>query len=222
MRKRRVLVVEDHPVFRLGLRELLDQEDDLEVCAEASDIAEAAAALGRALPDVIVTDLSLKGRSGLDLIRDVRERHPGLPVLVVSMYDEALYAERALAAGARGYVMKQETSDSIVQAVRTVLEGRLYLSPRTMADLVAKFVRPDGAADRSPLERLTDRELEVFRLIGQGQTTGEIAATLCLSAKTIGTYRERIKEKLGLRTSAELTLHAMRVAEADRGRQPSS
>lgn len=220
MRKRRVLVVEDHPIFRLGLRELLDQEEDLEVCAEASDIPEALAELAREVPDVVIADLSLKGRSGLDLIREVRERHSGVPILVVSMYDEALYAERALAAGARGYVMKQETSESIVQAVRTVLQGRLYLNERTMADLVAKHVRPDAAADRSPLERLTDRELEVFRLIGEGQTTGEIADRLCLSAKTIGTYRERIKEKLGLRTSAELILHAMRGVEPDPSRGP--
>lgn len=216
MRKRRVLLVEDHPVFRLGLRELLDQEEDLEVSGEASDIPQALAEVSRSVPDVVIADLSLKGRSGLELIRDLRERHPGLPILVVSMYDEALYAERALAAGARGYVMKQETLESIVGAVRQVLAGRVYLSQGAMADLVGKLVRTD-AADRSPLERLTDRELEVYRLIGQGQTTGEIASELHLSAKTIGTYRERIKEKLGLRSFAELNLHALRWAGDERG-----
>lgn len=213
--RRKIFVVEDHPIFRFGLRELLEEESDFSVCGEADDIGGALEAIARTAPDLVIVDLSLKGRNGIDLLRELRARYRDLPLLVLSMYDEALYAERALAAGARGYIMKQETSGSIVQAVRRVLEGKVYLSERVMGDLVGKLVQGGGQGDRSPLERLTDRELEVFRLIGKGCTTGEIAEQLHLSAKTIGTYRERIKEKLRLKNSAELTLHAMRLADTD-------
>ncbi|MEW6486538.1 MAG: response regulator transcription factor [Thermodesulfobacteriota bacterium] len=217
--RRRIFVVEDHPIFRLGLRELLEEESDFIVCGEADDIGSALEEIARTSPDLVIVDLSLKGRSGIDLLRDLRARYRDLPLLVLSMYDEALYAERALAAGARGYIMKQETSDSIVHAVRRVLEGKVYLSERVVGDLVGKLLHGGGPGggpgDRSPLERLTDRELEVFRLIGKGCTTGDIAERLHLSAKTIGTYRERIKEKLRLKNAAELTLHAIRLAGAD-------
>lgn len=214
MKKSRIFLVEDHPVFRLGLRELLQQEESFEVCGEADDIPGATAAIPRLAPDLAVVDLSLKGRNGVDLIRELREQSPQLRILVVSMHDEALFAERALTAGARGYVMKQETSECIVKAVRTVLDGRLYLSEALTAQLIDKFVGGGGAAEGSPLERLTDRELEVFQLIGRGLGTGEIANRLNLSVKTIGTYRERIKEKLNLRTSGELILEAVRRAAA--------
>ncbi len=210
---RRVFVVEDHPVFRLGLRELIEQEPDLTVCGEAGDVAGALAAIPGSEADLVIVDLSLGGQSGIDLIKELKARLRTLPVLVVSMYDEALYAERALVAGARGYVMKQEASDSIVRAVRRVLEGRIYLSERVATEIVGRLVG-GGAAGQPGTDRLTDRELEVFRLIGQGLTTGEIAERLHLSAKTIGTYRERIKEKLGLKSAAELTVHAVRWAES--------
>lgn len=210
MTKRRILVVEDHPIFRLGLRELIDQEEDLEVCAEADDIPAARAELARSRPELVIVDLSLKGRSGMDLIKELRDRHPKLPILVVSMYEEALYAERALAAGARGYVMKQETSESIVQALRCVLDGRFYLSPSLTSALLGRMAGGEVPGQSEPVARLTDRELEVFRLIGQGLATGEIAARLNLSAKTIGTYRERIKEKLNLKTGGELMVQATR------------
>ncbi|MBI5016881.1 MAG: response regulator transcription factor [Deltaproteobacteria bacterium] len=215
MGKRRILVVEDHPIFRLGLRELIDQEDDLEVCAESDDIAGALAEIPRSRPDLVIVDLALKGRSGIDLIREIRDRHGKLPVLVVSMYEEALYAERALAAGARGYVMKQEASDSIVQALRCVLEGRFHLSDKMTTSLLGRLAGAPGTVVSDPIDRLTDRELEVFRMIGQGLTTGEIAARLHLSAKTIGTYRERIKEKLNLKTAGELTVQALRRSGGD-------
>jgi len=207
---RRIFLVEDHPVFRLGLKELLDQVEDLEVCGEADDVPGALAALEADLPDLLVVDLSLKGRSGIELIKEVRSRYGALPMLVVSMYDEALYAERALAAGARGYIMKQETSESIVEAVRKVLKGEVYLSERVKADILDKIVGGGRGEAGSPVELLTDREVEVFRLIGQGLTTGAIAEQLRLSANTIGTYRDRIKEKLNLKNAAELTVHAAR------------
>jgi DNA-binding NarL/FixJ family response regulator len=210
MTKRRILVVEDHPIFRLGLRELINQEEDLEVCAEADDVAGALAELPRSRPDLVIVDLSLKGRNGIDLIKEIRERHAKLPILVVSMYEEALYAERALAAGARGYVMKQEASDSIVQALRCVLDGRFHLSASMTTSLLGRLAGAEKPGSADPIDRLTDRELEVFRMIGQGLTTGEIASRLNLSAKTIGTYRERIKEKLNLKTAGELTVQAMR------------
>jgi DNA-binding NarL/FixJ family response regulator len=214
---RKILLVEDHPVFRLGLRELLNQEADLEVCAEAEDIPGALAALEARRPDLVVVDLSLKGRSGTELIQEVRRCHGPVPMLVVSMYDEALYAERALAAGARGYLMKQETSDSIVAAVRRVLAGEVVLSERVKAGILDKIAGGGAAGGGDPVTRLTDRELEVFRLIGRGRTTGQIAEALHLSANTIGTYGDRIKDKLGLKSAAELTVHAVRWSEGERG-----
>lgn len=215
MSKRRILVVEDHPIFRLGLRELIDQEEDLEVCAESDDIAGALAEIPRSRPDLVIVDLSLKGRSGIDLIKEIRERHARLPILVVSMYEEALYAERALAAGARGYVMKQEASDSIVQALRNVLDGRFHLSAAMTTALLGRIAGVEKPGSSDPIDRLTDRELEVFRMIGRGLATGEIASRLSLSAKTIGTYRERIKEKLNLKTAGELTVQAMRWSDGE-------
>ncbi|GAB4257611.1 MAG: response regulator transcription factor [Deferrisomatales bacterium] len=213
---KRIYLVEDHPIFRLGLRELIDEEADLQVCGETDDVGRALAEIGALRPDVVIVDIGLKGRSGLDLIKEVRDRYgDGVPTLVLSMYDEALYAERSLHAGARGYIMKQEAAESIVQALRCVLRGKVYLSENVVGQLVGKMVgRPQGA-DQSPVERLTDRELEVFRLIGRGRTTREIAATLHLSTKTIGTYRERIKEKLGLKNAAELVRHAVHWIESE-------
>ncbi len=208
MRARRIFLVEDHPVFRRGLKEVLGQEADLEVCGEAEDVAEALDAIARSQPDLAVVDLSLHGRSGLDLIKQLRERHPGLTVLVVSMYDEALYAERALAAGALGYVMKQEAPESIVQAARSVLAGRPYLSERHTAALIGKLAGARAGAGPAPHDRLSDRELEVLELIGQGLATGEVATRLAISVKTVGTHREKLKEKLGLKTAAELARYA--------------
>lgn len=214
MSKRRILLVEDHPIFRIGLAELIDNEPDLEVCGEAGDVAEGLAQVESLCPDLAVVDLALKGRSGLELIKEIRDRDLGVPVLVVSMYDEALYAERALAAGALGYVMKLAAPESIVEAIRSVLEGRLYLTEKVMAQLAGKMVGRGAQASQTPIERLTDRELEILSHIAEGRTTGEIARRLCLSPKTVGAHREHIKQKLGLNTAAELTVFALEWAKA--------
>lgn len=209
MKKKGVLIVEDHPVFRFGLAELVNATDDMEVCGEASDIPEALEILSRVRPDMVIVDLALKGRSGMDLLKDENFRDLGVPALVVSMHDESLYAERAIAAGALGYVMKLEASDRILTALRSVQAGKLYLSDRLMAELAAKMVGKGAKASELPIQRLTDRELEILGLIAEGKTSGEIAQKLSLSVKTVGAHREHIKDKLNLKTASELTLYAI-------------
>lgn len=211
----RILLVEDHPVFIVGLKELIDQEADLQVCGEASDVNEAWKQIERLRPDMVIVDITLKGRNGIELVRDLNTHEKSLPVLVLSMHEESLYAERALAAGARGYIMKQETSTSIVQAIRCVLGGEIYVGKNLMRTILSRFAnQPDPSI--TPIEKLTDRELEVLEAIGKGLTTKQIAARLNLSTKTIGTYRERIKEKLGLQNAFELIHQAVRLIEQKR------
>lgn len=212
----RIMIVEDHPIFRMGLRELINEEEDLTVCGEADEAGEAFREILQSRPDMVIVDISLKGRDGIDLVRDVNRHDKHLPMLVLSMHDESLYAERSLLAGAKGYIMKRETSTSIVEAIRCVLNGKIYLSEKIKGDLLDRFVRGPQKFDRSPMERLTDRELEVFQWLGRGLSTNEIAQKLHLSAKTIGTYRERIKEKLNLRHASELVWHAMLWVETER------
>jgi len=214
MSKSRILLVEDHPIFRMGLAELINNESDLEVCGEAAEIAQGLALVESLRPDLAVIDLALQGRSGLELIKEIRDRNLAVPVLVVSMYDEALYAERALAAGALGYVMKLEAPESITKAIRSVLQGRLYLAEKVMAQIAGKMVGMGARASQVPIERLTDRELEILSHIADGRTTGEIAKRLSLSPKTVGAHRENIKQKLGLNTAAELTVFALEWAKA--------
>ena len=208
----RILLVEDHPVFIFGLRELINQEKDLQVCGEAEDVTSAWEKIQTLEPDMVIVDISLKGRNGIELIRDINKHYKALPVLVLSMHEESLYAERALAAGARGYIMKQEASKGIVQAIRCVLEGEIYASRNLMRTILNRFVNQTDPVN-SPIQNLTDRELEVFIAIGKGLTTKQIAGKLHLSIKTIGTYRERIKEKLGLQNASELIRHAVRWIE---------
>jgi len=207
--KARVLVVDDHPVVRQGLRLLIDHESDLEVCAEAETVADALEAITKHKPDVAVVDLSLRGTSGLELIKDIRVRHADLPVLVLSMSDESVYAERVLRAGASGYLMKEAATDEVLTALRRVLDGGIYLSDAMAPRLLAQLVRGVPADGGSPVDRLSDRELEVFGLIGRGLGTGEIARRLHLSPKTIETYRAHIKQKLNLADAAELLQHAI-------------
>lgn len=208
----RILLVEDHPVFIVGLKELINQEADLKVCGEAGDVHEAWELIERLQPDLVIVDITLKGGNGIELVRDINDREKSLPTLVLSMHEESLYAERALAAGARGYIMKQETSTSIVQAIRCVLGGEIYAGKSLMRTILGRFAnQPDSPI--TPAEKLTNRELEVLEAIGGGLTTKQIATKLHLSIKTIGTYRERIKEKLGLQNAFELVHQAVRWIE---------
>ena len=208
-KKRRVVIVEDHPMFREQLRLLIDKEDDLTVCGEADNVADALGLVDRQRPDLAIIDITLKGSSGLDLLKDLRSHEIGLPVLVLSMHDESLYAERALRAGARGYITKQEASAKVMTAIRQVLSGETYLDPRVMRRMVDKVVgKTDHGA--TPLDRLTDRELEVFELIGHGRTTREIGLRLRVGLTTVDTYRARIKDKLQLENGARLRAEASR------------
>ena len=202
--KKRILVVEDHPIFRLGLREFINQEEDLEVCAEAQDVRHAWQAIEKLSPDLIIADITLRHEDGIELTREITRRYGNIPVLILSMHDELLYAERAIRAGARGYITKQEAMESVVEAIRQVLEGKIYLNEHVKDHILSHLARRTRGTHPSPLDRLTHRELEVFRLIGQGLGTRDIADTLHVSMKTIGTHRERIKAKLNLKSANEL------------------
>ncbi len=216
MRTRRtILIVDDHPIFRHGLAQLINQVNDLEVCGEAEDYHGALKCVESLDPDLVIVDITLKNMSGIDLIKDLHRRYRTLPMLVISMHEESLYAERSLRAGARGYIMKQEASESVIDAIRQVLQGRIYASRDVTDSLLTRFVDGQHTAMESPVHALTDRELEVFRLIGEGLGLSEIADRLNLSVKTIGTYRERIKEKLGIKNATGLLRNAIKWVEND-------
>lgn len=217
--KRRVMIVEDHPVFRMGLRELINEEKDLMVCGEADDAGQAFDEIARCCPHMIIIDISLKTRDGIELVRDVRRRYKDIPTLVLSMHEESRFAGRSLQAGAKGYIMKRETSDSIVEAVRCVLSGKIYLSEKMKSELLERLIAGPGICGENT-DNLTDRELQVFRLIGVGKSTSEIASKLNLSVKTIGTYRERIKEKLGIRHASDLVWQATTWVEQKESEHP--
>lgn len=207
--KTRILIVDDHPIVRQGLTELINQEKDLMVCEQAEDAAEAMGIIKKLKPDMAIVDISLKETSGMELIKDIKVHYPNLVVLALSMHDESLYAERALRAGAKGYVMKVEATEKVVTAIRKILSGQIYVSDRMSAKMVRKLVEGGPDAGESTIERLSDRELEVFHLIGQGYGTRQIAERLHLSIKTIETYREHIKEKLNLADANELLQYAI-------------
>lgn len=218
--KRKVLVVDDHPIVREGLADLINKEEDLVVCGCAEDIPQTLKAIRKAPPDVVTVDISLEGASGLELIKEIKTQFPNLPVLALSMHQEALYAERALRAGAQGYITKHEATKKVIVALREVLGGQLYLNDRMKEKLLYNLVggRPSEGG-LSPTKRLTDRELEVFSLLGQGQATRQIAERLCLSVKTVETYRSRIKEKLGLSSGTELLRCAFQWSNTQDGKQ---
>jgi DNA-binding NarL/FixJ family response regulator len=198
-RPAKVLVVDDHPVVREGLAAQVALQHDLEVCGEAEDLADALALFEKAAPDVVIVDISLKTGNGIDLIKRLRARDANVRIVVWSMYPESLYAERALRAGAMGYIHKGKATREIVEAVRTVLAGRVYLDEELAAKLLGRVVGGSGRPiERSPIECLSDRELEAFKLMGHGLTTEQIAGNMHVSPKTVETYRARIKEKLGL------------------------
>jgi DNA-binding NarL/FixJ family response regulator len=213
-RKYGVFIVDDHPLVREGLTNLINQQGDLIVCGEAKDSAEAIAGITKERPDVAIIDISLVNESGLELIKHLIKQFPQLAVVVLSMHDEALYAERALRAGARGYVMKHETSKSVLASIRRVLAGDIYISERIVNRMALRLTSARRPLTSSPVERLSDRELEIFRLLGQGRTPSEIARDLNLSLKTVQAYCARAKEKFGVTSLTELLRAAIRWDDA--------
>jgi len=204
----RVVIVDDHPVVRLGLEQMLARVDDFEICGFADSAPEALGVIEDHCPDLVVVDISLKNGSGLDLVKQLAAKDPSLKILVSSMHDENLFAERALRAGAKGYINKETAIDSMVEALRKVRSGSIYLSQQMTDRLLQSLAHSDLREGRAPLEQLSDRELEVFELIGQGLTTRAVAEHLGLSVKTIETYRENIKNKLNLENNNELICRA--------------
>ena len=214
----RIFIVDDHPLVRECLASLIHNQPDLRVCGEAETAAEALAGIISAQPDVAVVDLSLKGELALQLIKDLQALQPAPAVVVLSMHDEAFYAERALRNGARGYVTKREATSKVIEAIRAVMIGRLFISPSLATQLAEKLVGGGEFSTASPIAGLSDRELEVFDLLGQGWESRRIAAKLQIGAKTVQSYCERIKEKLGLENSAALRRAAVRWVEVERER----
>jgi DNA-binding NarL/FixJ family response regulator len=208
-KKYRVLLVDDHPIVRQGLALLIDREPDLCVCGEAEGAHSAFHAITTLCPDIVVLDISLSGPDGLDVLKELRLKTSSLAVLILSMHDESIYAERAMRAGANGYIMKQEATEKVLVAIRRILQGDVYLSDRLTTTMLQHYVRGSSPSKLSPLVNLTDRELEVFRLIGEGHATRQIADELHLSVKTIESYQAHIKEKLALRNARELVQHAI-------------
>jgi DNA-binding NarL/FixJ family response regulator len=216
--RKKVLLVDDHPMTRAGLAQLINKQPDLEVCCEAGNSSEAFARLSKVQPDLILTDLTMPGRNGTDFIKDLRALYACLSILVVSMHDEIIYAERALHAGASGYIMKEAGGQKLIGAIRHVLSGQVYVSERMSAHLLDGLTgrRPRGS--NSPIAKLSDREFEVFQLIGEGKTTRDIAGQLHLSPKTVEVHRGHIKTKLGLNNATSLLRYAVRWIETrDRG-----
>jgi DNA-binding NarL/FixJ family response regulator len=211
----KVFIVDDHPVVRQGLALLINREADLAVCGDAADAPSALERIEELQPDIVILDLSLRGPDGLDLLKTIRGRSPALPVLVLSMLDEALYAERALRAGANGYIMKQEATEKVLVAIRRILGGGIYLSDRMANKVLHDFVGGSPVSEHSPLADLTDREMEVFRLIGKGNSTRQIAEQLHISVKTVESYQAHIKEKLSLKNARELVQSAIRYGFGD-------
>lgn len=208
--KAKIFLVDDHPLVREWLTNLIHQQPDLVVCGEAETPAQALEAIALKKPNVAIVDISLKGGSGIELIKNIRTLRPPIAVIVLSMHDENLYAERALRAGARGYIMKRETAKKVIAAIRQVLDGKLYLSERLTALFAEKFVGEDLSTTGPSVDQLSDRELEVFQLLGQGYETRQIAETLHVSIKTVQAFCARIKEKLKLNNATELLREAVR------------
>jgi DNA-binding NarL/FixJ family response regulator len=213
-RRRRIFLVDDHPLVREGLTNLINGQSDLIVCGEAEDSAGAITGIAKTRPDVALVDISLKNESGLELVKNLESQFPLVALIVLSMHDEALYAERALRAGARGYVMKRESTKSVLASIRRVLEGGVYVSERVVSSMARRFSSSPKGVESSPVERLSDRELEIFRLLGQGRTTAQIAEDLHLSLKTVQAYCARAKEKFGVSSLGELLRAAIRWEDA--------
>jgi DNA-binding NarL/FixJ family response regulator len=215
-KKKTVFVVDDHPLLRQGLALMIDREPDLMVCGEAEEAQAALREISALKPDILILDISLKGPDGLDLLKNLRAIYPDLPVLILSMHDESIYAERALRARANGYIMKQEATEKVLVAIRRILAGEIYLSEKMANKLLHQYISGAAWSENSRLAVLSDRELEVFRQIGEGRSTRQIAENLHLSIKTVETYQAHIKEKLSLRTGRELVQHAIQSKISER------
>ena len=213
--KTRILLVDDHAVVRFGIAQLINQQSDMMVCGEEENASRALSAITSLKPNFVIADISLKDSSGLELMRNIKAQYPGLPVLVVSGHDESIYAEIAFRAGALGYLMKEEALEKILVAIRRVRSGAIYVSDALAAKMLQQQVRGQSSVHESPVKSLSDREMEVFRLIGQWKKTSEIAKELHLSIKTIEYYREQIKRKLSLKDAAELTHYATSWAQRE-------
>jgi DNA-binding NarL/FixJ family response regulator len=209
MERQKILLVDDHPIVREGLAQFINSEPDLAVCASASDATEAMQLVASNTPDLVVTDLSLSGRLGLELVKELTAKYPAIPVLVLSIHDELVWAERVLRAGAEGYIMKSKATSQIVAAIRRVLGGGIWVSDPVNEILLQKQIRNRKPLRGSPLDQLSDRELEVFHCIGQGMNVKEIAAGFHLSSKTVEVHRDHIREKLRLKSSSELIRYAV-------------
>ena len=210
---KRILLVDDHSFMRDGLAQLIDRQPDMKVCGEAGEPGEALGQLAKTKPDLVLTDLTMPGRSGLEFIKDLRAADPDIAILVISMHDETVYAERVLRAGARGYIMKGAGGENLLTALRQVLRGDVYVSPQMSARILAGLAGGQPRGSSSPIEKLTDREFEIFQLIGQGKSTRDIAEQLHLSPKTVDVHRTHLKEKLDLKDATALIRHAVRWVE---------
>ncbi|MES1195069.1 MAG: response regulator transcription factor, partial [Opitutus sp.] len=210
--KLKILLVDDHPITRQGMKTLVNQQMNLEVCGEADTAAHAIELIGKLQPDLAIVDITLKTTNGIELTKNIKAQAPSLPVLIVSMHDEGVYAERALRAGAMGYLMKQEAGEKIIIAIQRLLEGNIYLSDRIKEKMLHSIVNKKGDSIVFSIDTLSDREMEVFQLIGNGYSTRQIASKLSLSTKTIDSYREHLKLKLNLESGADLVRHAIQWA----------
>ena len=212
--KTQIFIVDDHPVVRDGLAAIINHERDMNVCGEADDAAGALKTIAELKPDVVVTDISLKSSDGIELTKSIKARYPGLPVIIFSVHDESIYAERALRAGAHAYMMKETVSENIVKAIRTVLKGEIFVSNKVSNKFLHKIAGDKAGTAKTPIENLSDREFEIFCLIGKGLKASQIAKQLYLSTKTIETYRSRIKEKLNLPNASELLQYSIKWAKS--------
>ncbi len=214
--KKKILIVDDHPIVRHGLKKVINQEVDFTVCGEAEDVVSAITAVQETSPDLVIVDISLKDSNGIGLIKAVRNERD-MPVIVLSIHDETIYAERVLRAGARGYVMKQEATDQLMTAIRTVLDGEVFVSENMSKLLLQKYLEGGSSADfSSPMSKLSDREIEIFKLIGEGRSTRQIAEVLNLSIKTVESHRAHIKQKLRLKSGTELVHNAVQWVQSEK------
>ena len=212
--KTQILIVDDHPVVRDGLTTIINHEPDMNVCGEADDACQALKTITELKPDVVVVDISLKNSDGIDLTKSITTVHPKLSVIILSVHDESVYAERALLAGAQGYLMKDVVSENIIKAIRTVLSGEIYVSNTISKKFLHQIASDNAGTTKTPIESLSDREFEIFRLIGEGYKASQIAEQLHLSTKTIETYRSRMKDKLNLSNATELLQYAIKWAKS--------